>query len=177
MYRYDEQELPIIRDQYLSKIQLIANEPQSMNNFFKTLKFEMLTADSVDWMVSFVKMSGVQLLIRPLQELQRQGKKVRILTSTYLNITEPKALRKLMEFSNVEIKVYQADHESFHTKAYLFHRDSNLHSVIIGSSNLSHSALTNGHEWNVRIPSAAYLPIYQQAKEKFEKLWNDERAF
>ncbi|WP_124726878.1 DUF3427 domain-containing protein [Staphylospora marina] len=176
MYRFDQQEFPVIYDQSLTKLQLIANESQTMNNFFKSLKFEMLTSDSVDFMVSFVRKSGVQLLIRPLQELERLGKRVRVLTSTYMNITEPEALKKLLGFSNVEVRVYQTEGESFHTKAYLFHRDSGLNSVIIGSSNLSHSALRNGYEWNVKIPSAGYLPIYDQAKQKFQQTWEDRKA-
>ena len=66
--------------------------------------------------------------------------------------------------------------ESFHTKAYLFERASGLHTGIIGSSNLSHAALINGHEWNVKVPDSSYLPIYKQAMDKFQKAWEDERS-
>ncbi|PTX49817.1 superfamily II DNA or RNA helicase [Melghirimyces profundicolus] len=176
LYRYDQQSLPFQPDQFLSKIDLISNDQHRMKNFFKSLKFEMSTADGADWMVSFIRMSGLQLLIRPLQEFQARGKRLRILTSLYMNVTEPKALRKLMDFPQVEVKIYDSGQESFHTKAYLFHRDSKLNSIILGSSNISHAALYNGHEWNVRIPDATYLPVYQQAKEKFEAKWEDNRS-
>lgn len=176
MYRYDGLDLPIHHNMQLSKIELISNDTTRMKNFFKTLKFEMLTADSVDFMVSFIRNSGLQLLVRPIEELLKANKKIRILTSTYMNVTEPKALRRLLQYPNVEVKIYESGKESFHTKAYLFHRHSGLNSILIGSSNISHSALVNGHEWNVKIPDFIHLPAFQQAKEKFETMWNDEMA-
>nr|WP_098442765.1 DUF3427 domain-containing protein [Bacillus sp. es.036] len=176
LYRYDNQEIPVLENQHLSSIELISNEKQKMKNLFKSLKFELLTADSVSFMVSFIRMSGLQLLIRPLTEMHQRGIKVRILTSLYMNVTEAKALRKLLEFSNVEVRIFDSGKESFHTKAYLFERVSGLHTGIIGSSNLSHAALINGHEWNVKVPDSSYLPIYKQAMEKFQKAWDDERS-
>ena len=108
LYRYDNQEIPELENQHLSSIELISNDKQKMKNLFKSLKFEMLTADSVSFMVSFIRMSGLQLLIRPLTELHQRGIKVRILTSLYMNVTEAKALRKLLEFSNVEVRVFDS---------------------------------------------------------------------
>ncbi|KMM39221.1 DUF3427 domain-containing protein [Guptibacillus hwajinpoensis] len=176
LYRYDDQEIPELENQHLSSIELISNEKLKMKNLFKSLKFEMLSADSVSFMVSFIRMSGLQLLIRPLTELHQRGIKVRILTSFYMNVTEAKALQKLLEFSNVEVRIFDSGRESFHTKGYLFERASGLHTGIIGSSNLSHAALINGHEWNVKVPDSSYLPIYKQAMEKFQKAWNDEQS-
>ncbi|ANB57775.1 DEAD/DEAH box helicase family protein [Anoxybacillus sp. B7M1] len=175
-YNHSHREVPVMEDFFLSRLNLLHNDKHSMKNFFKTLKYEMLTADSVDFMVSFIRMSGLQLIIRPLLELQHRGIPVRIITSTYLGITEAKALEKLMQFSNVQVKVIDTQHQSFHTKAYMFRRDSGLNTVIIGSSNLSHSALINGHELNVKIPDNSFLPIYEQAKQIFENIWNDTEA-
>ncbi|WP_244151157.1 DUF3427 domain-containing protein [Parageobacillus thermantarcticus] len=165
-----------MEDLFLSRLNLLHNDKHSMKNFFKALKYEMLTADSVDFMVSFIRMSGLQLIIRPLLELEKRNIPVRIITSTYLGITEVKALQKLMEFSNVQVKIIDTQKESFHTKAYMFHRNSGLNTVIIGSSNLSHSALMNGHELNVKLPDTSFLPIYEQTKRIFDQIWNSEET-
>lgn len=175
-YNYSNKELPVIEDLFLSRLNLLHNDKNSMKNFFKILKYEMLTADSVDFMVSFIRMSGLQLIIRPLLELEKQNIPVRVITSTYLGITEVKALEKLMQFSNVKVKMIDTQKESFHTKAYIFHRNSGLNTVIIGSSNLSHSALINGHELNVKLPDTSFLPIYEQTKWIFDKIWNSDEV-
>ena len=176
-YRYDEKVLPnIYPELFFTNPMLITNQGKGANNFFKTLKTELQTADQADFMVSFIRWSGLQLLLRPFDELHRNGKKIRILTSSYMSITEPKALRRLMEMENVEVKVFQSGHISFHTKAYLFSRLSNLHTVIVGSSNLSKSAISHGYEWNVKLPDAHHTPIYQYARQFFEEMWNDARA-
>mgnify|MGYP000343637255 CR=1 FL=1 len=119
--------------------------------------------------MSFIKFSGIQLLINTLDELKNRGIKGKIVTSVYLNITDPKALRKLAEYDNLEIKIYNNTRESFHTKAYLFHRKE-YSSCIIGSSNLSQSALYSGEEWNVRLVKDNYLEIFDQSYEQFEKI-------
>lgn len=175
-YSYDQREIPIGEDLFLSRMDLITNDRGTMKNFLKTLNFELETSDSADFMVSFIRWSGVQLLLRRLSDMESENKKVRILTSVYMNITQPQALRKLMELSNVEVRIFDSGKESFHTKAYLFHRKSGLNTAIIGSSNLSQAALDSGYEWNVKIPDASYLPIYELAHQRFETLWQDERA-
>ena len=95
-----------------------------------------------------------------------------------MNITEAKALRTLMQFSNVEIKIYEPikKNQAFHPKAYLFTRETDLHSAIIGSSNLSKSALTNGLEWNVRIPHSPLTSLVSQAQTLFTNLWTSNEA-
>lgn len=176
-YWHDEQPLPLLQNgMLLSQPSLITNQGYEVNNFYKTLKYEMLTADRVDFMVSFIRWSGLQLLVRSLDDLRNKGKKVRILTSTYMNVTEPKALSALLEMEHVEVKVFDTGRVSFHTKAYLFARDSEMNTVIIGSSNLSHSALQTGYEWNVKLPSDNYLRIYQRAQQIFNEMWEDSKA-
>lgn len=154
---------------------LIVNRKTKFKNFFTYLKEELNSCDSFCFIVSFIKFSGIQLLINTLDELKNRGIKGRIITSVYLNITDPKALRKLMEYDNVEIKVYTNTRESFHTKAYLFHRKE-YSSCIIGSSNLSQSALYSGEEWNVRLVKDNYLDIFDQSCEQFEKIWDSNEA-
>ncbi|MCY7910238.1 DUF3427 domain-containing protein [Bacillus inaquosorum] len=170
LYHVGDLDFPVSEHFSLSRLNLLGNH-RADDNFFKTLKNEMLTADRVDFMVSFTRWSGVQLLIPPLQELNKRNVPVRIITSTYMGITEPKALKQLMQFQNVDLRIVNDYRQSFHTKAYLFERLSGQHSVIIGSSNLSQSALTTGYELNARIPDTKYLPIFQQTKDVFNKVW------
>ena len=154
---------------------LIVNQKTKFKNFFTYLKEELNSCDSFCFIVSFIKFSGIQLLINTLDELKNRGIKGKIITSVYLNITDPKALKKLMEYDNLEIKVYNNTRESFHTKAYLFHRKK-YSSCIIGSSNLSQSALYSGEEWNVRLVKDNYLDIFDQSYEQFEKIWHSNEA-
>lgn len=168
--------LPLNEDLYISRLDLLHNEKHTIKNFFKTLKYEMLTSEAVDFMVSFIRMSGLQLITKPLKELEIRKVPVRIITSTYMGITEPKALQHLRKFSNVQVKVMNSQTESFHTKAYLFKRESELNTVIIGSSNLSHSALINGFEINVKLPDTNFLPVYEQAKRIFNNTWESKEA-
>ena len=165
-------EMPLEEDLFLSRVDVLYNDAHKIKNFFKTLSYEMKTADEVLFLVSFIRMSGVQLLTRELIDLEKRNIPVKILTTTYLNVTEAKAIRHFQQFRNVELKILPLKNESFHTKAYLFKRNSNLNTVIIGSSNLSHSALINGHELNVKIPHSEHLPAFDQTKLFFNKMWN-----
>ncbi|GGA05063.1 DNA repair helicase [Paenibacillus marchantiophytorum] len=177
-YRNDDISLPMYPELFLSHPLLLTNSTADPIHLFKALKYELLTADNAFFMVSFVRWSGLQLLIRALDDLRREDptKKVKILTSTYLKITEPKALRRLLEMPNVETKVFDSGRVSFHTKAYMFERKSSLNTVIIGSSNLTYSALQTGHEWNVKLPGDTYYSIYENARKTFQMYWDDQRA-
>ncbi|MFC0190149.1 DEAD/DEAH box helicase [Fictibacillus aquaticus] len=121
--------------------------------------------------VAFVNYSGLQLLLDPLKEAQDRGIKGKIITSTYLNFTDPKALEKLKEFDNVELKVFVTDKEiGFHTKAYIFeYRDS--YKVIIGSSNITQSALKSNVEWNVEVIAKEDASFIQKVLKEYNALW------
>lgn len=161
----------------IKKNKIIFNEKTRYQNFFKELKNELRTCNEFFFMISFIRMSGLQLILSELKELEDAGIKGKIITSTYLNITEPKALKKLMEFKNIKVKVYDSSRESFHTKAYLFKRnEKHMSTSIIGSSNLSHSALHSGNEWNIKTYDAPYLNIYKRAEEEFFKVWNSDKT-
>lgn len=168
--------LPLSEDFSLSSPSLITNDKIAKTNFFKNLKFELQTAESFSFMVSFIRMSGLQLLINPLESFRERGKRGRILTSVYMNVTQPSALRKLLEQTHIETRVYITQKESFHTKAYLFERSKHKNSsALIGSSNISQAALINGEEWNVKVPRSSTTEIYDQAASRFEDLWESDR--
>ena len=98
-----------------------------------------------DLSVAFITASGIQVLAGILSQLRQRGIKGRILTSTYLCFNDPDALRKLLEYPNIETRVYQGD---LHAKGYFFNKRG-ISTIIIGSSNLTQTALTCNKEWNV----------------------------
>lgn len=163
-------------DFLLVQNKLITNERTRFQNFFKELKNELRTCKKFYLMVSFIRYSGLQLLLKELIELEKNGIQGEIITSTYMNITEPKALSKLLSLKNIKIKLYRGSGESFHTKAYLFERDNALSSIILGSSNISHEALCNGKEWNLRLSQKLEPKLFESSIEEFKKIWFSNEA-
>ena len=155
--------------------ELIINEKAKFRNFFIYLKQELLNCKKFYFIVSFIRYSGIQLLISTLDELEKQGIQGEIITSVYLNITDSKALQKLLSYKNIKVKIYNNSSESFHTKAYLFEKEK-YHSVIIGSSNISQSALYSAEEWNVKLTDSSFFNIYGKSLNQFEKLWHSNEA-
>lgn len=155
--------------------ELIINEKAKFRNFFVYLKQELLNCKKFYFIVSFIRYSGIQLLINTLDELEKQGIQGEIITSVYLNITDSKALRKLLSYKNIKVKIYNNSSESFHTKAYLFEKEK-YHSVVIGSSNISQSALYSAEEWNVKLTDSSFFNIYGKSLNQFEKLWHSNEA-
>lgn len=111
-------------------------------------------AVAIDIIVSFLMESGVRLLADQLAEAVRRGVRIRILTGTYLGITEPSALYLLKSSlgDGAEIRLYNDSGRSFHPKSYIFHYPAGAE-IFIGSSNISRSALTSAIEWNYRFSS------------------------
>lgn len=176
-YRHHNQGDYLTPDFLMGENKLITNEKTKYQNFFKDIKNELRSCTSFSFMVSFIKNSGIQLLLRELDFLEDMGIRGRIITSTYLNITDTKALYKLLNYKNIEVKIYNEDKESFHTKAYLFQRENKLSSIIVGSSNLSHSALCSGKEWNIRLSESSYEDLYQKSLGEFDKVWNSHENY
>ena len=135
---------------------------------------EIASADEIYFIVSFLKLSGVRLLFDDLKKFcQREGTRLRIITTTYCGATETKAVQQLAELPHTEIHIsYQTDIERLHAKAYIFVRNSGMHTAYIGSSNLSKSAQTDGLEWNMRVTSVENPHIIKTALATFSLYWN-----
>lgn len=161
------EENPAADDRYAPHI--LTNDQNAGTNVLSVLKGELLDCTSFDFSVAFVTSSGVQVLVEILSELERRHIPGRILTSTYLNFNDPEALRKLLGYENIECRVYQGN---LHAKGYLFDRDG-LSTIIIGSSNLTQTALTCNKEWNVLFRSMENGKMFKETKEAFERLWED----
>lgn len=136
------------------------------------LQYELETAAAADLSVAFIQRSGVELL-RPylIDMLQRNGT-IRILTGDYMNVTDPDALAELLDLDGpLQLRVFQASAISFHPKAYLFQHPDQQGTAFVGSSNLSHSALRSGIEWNYRVYKSTHSAGYQNVREAFDELW------
>ena len=155
--------------------ELILNEKTKFKNFFIYLKNELLNCKKFYFVVSFIRYSGLQILLSTLDELEKKGIKGEIITSVYLNITDSKSLKKLLSYKNIKVKIYNNSSESFHTKAYLFKKNK-YHTCIIGSSNISQSALYSAEEWNVKLTESNFFEIYKKSISQFKNLWNSDKA-
>jgi superfamily II DNA or RNA helicase len=125
------------------------------NHLIDHLVNEIEKSLTIDIAVAFAMQSGIKLLMPHLKDLIDRGGKLRIITGDYLDVTDPSALQMLIdlkmmgEADQTELYVFETRGTSFHPKAWLFRYKNNDTSILIGSSNLSKSALTNGVEWNL----------------------------
>lgn len=147
------------------------NEPSMLSE----LKKEILSSDSIDLLVSFIKWSAIRPLYTELKAFtKREGVRLRVITTTYMQATQYKAIYALAELPNTEIKInYETNHARMHAKAYLFRRDTGFSTAYIGSSNLSRAALTDGLEWNVKVTEKESFDIVRKVSVMFESYWND----
>ncbi len=130
---------------------------------------------SISNQLAFITMGGITPLLQTLKELEKKGVKGEILTTNYLNFSEPRALEKLNRLSNITLKMYdvEASGDGFHTKGYIFRKDE-IYRIIIGSSNMTKTALTSNREWNTRVVSTEQGEIAQSVVTEFNELWNSE---
>ena len=144
------------------------------NYFYGKFIRELVSAEKVKINVSFLRESGIQLIIKDLKKQALKGTKISILTSNYLNITEPSALYLLKDELGdlVDLRVYETEEISFHPKAYFFENE-NKEVVFIGSSNLSYSAFYSGIEWNYRLVKENDPTAYIEFKNDFNNLFNN----
>ena len=143
-------------------------------NMMSELKKEILSSSEVRILVSFIRQSGVNLLLPELRKLTETGRKLKIITSTYMAATEYRAIRTLAELPNTEIKIsYSGDVDRLHAKAYIFLRDTKFHTAYIGSSNISKAALTDGLEWNIKVTQVELPHIMSMVNNTFETYWEN----
>ena len=156
--------------------QFISNDYHQGRKVLTSIEDELLRCERFDISVAFITLSGIEPLLQTLRELEARGVPGRILTTDYLDFSQPKALEKLASLSNIELRMYHADNsEGFHTKGYIFAKD-NLYSIIVGSSNMTSNALTVNKEWNTRVISAAEGEFGRKILAEFDQLWNSEQT-
>ena len=135
-----------------------------------SIKDELKSCDEFFISAAFITMGGITPLLEELKTLEKNNIKGKILTTDYLNFTEPKALKKLQAFKNIEVKLYSQEKEGFHTKGYIF-RKNDVYTGIVGSSNMTMNALSVNKEWNVEFSSMAEGEMLSQIKREFDTLW------
>ncbi|WP_088034872.1 DEAD/DEAH box helicase family protein [Evansella clarkii] len=155
----------------MSKVNLITE------SLVEELKKSISRSSSIYILTSFVMKSGVEVLAGPLKEALSRGAVVKICTGDYLFVTQPKALWKLISLDErIEVRLFKSNGRSFHPKAYMFQYEADEGDLIIGSSNLSRSALTHGVEWNLSMESEASVSTYEKALNEFLKLFLHEQT-
>lgn len=128
-------------------------------------------AASVDIAISFVMESGVRLLRPHLQDLLDRGGMLRLIAGDYMDASDPAALRHLMDLEgNVVLNIFEADITAFHPKSWVFRLADGTGIAIVGSSNLSGSALRTGVEWNYRVITQGLSEGWMSVHEGFELL-------
>jgi HKD family nuclease len=151
---------------------LITNNQST--NFYNHITKLLLESKSFVFNVAFINFSGVQLLLDVLSKLENKNIKGKILTSTYLNFTQIKALEKLKEFSNIELKIYDCNDTNigFHAKSYIFEFED-FYEVIVGSSNITASAFKTNIEWNVKTTLKKDDEFLKNILNEFDNLWKE----
>lgn len=162
----------------------LAYQPQFLSNNHKegkkvlsSIEDELLACDKFQISVAFITMGGITPLLQTLKELEKNGIPGEILTTNYLNFSEPKALEKLHGLSNITLKMYDVEKaaEGFHTKGYIFKKEE-IYRIIIGSSNMTSAALTSNREWNTKVVSTEQGEVAKQIVEEYNELWNSRYA-
>ncbi len=139
------------------------------------LRAEMMTADRVDILVSFIKWSGLRLLMPALECLRDSGILVRILSTSYMGASDPVALEWLAKQPNVSVRVsYDTGGTRLHAKAYHFVRNTGYSTAYIGSANMSHTAMTQGLEWTVKVTAQDMVHILARFVAQFSSYWESD---
>lgn len=145
---------------------LISNKEEKI---ISLIRRELENCDEFIISVAFVTLGGVTMILEQLKDLEVRGVKGKVLTGDYLTFTQPKALKKLLEFKNIELKVLSD--EKFHAKGYFF-RKGDIWTMIVGSSNLTQTALTVNFEWNLKINSLKDGKIATEILNNFYDVFN-----
>jgi superfamily II DNA or RNA helicase/HKD family nuclease/SOS-response transcriptional repressor LexA len=150
--------------------ELLVNQKNPPKKVLSTLLYELENCSAFYISVAFVTKSGVATIINKLKELENRKIKGEILVSQYLNFTEPEALKKLLQFKNIDLRI--ATTGNAHSKGYIF-KNNEHYNLIVGSSNLTAQALSTNREWNLKVSaldeSCIVDKVIKEFKSDFQK--------
>tara|TARA_R110002050_G_scaffold118625_2_gene236101 strand:- start:6099 stop:9461 length:3363 start_codon:yes stop_codon:yes gene_type:complete len=145
--------------------ELLVNRKIPRKKVLSTIIKELENCESFFISVAFVTTGGVATLINTFKTLEEKGIKGKVLVSQYLNFTQPDALKRLSQFKNIELKIITK--ENSHSKGYIF-KHSEYYNLIIGSSNLTSSALSTNKEWNMKVSARNSSSIVDNVITEFQ---------
>ena len=130
--------------------------------------------------VAFITVGGLTPLLETFKNLEEKGIHGQILTTDYLMFSDPRALEKLEQFSNIELKMYccQENEEGFHTKgcALLKMMKVSYH-ILMGSSNLTLNALNKEYKNGILIFTVREEEKYtHHLFQEFKQLWTSRNT-
>jgi superfamily II DNA or RNA helicase/HKD family nuclease len=158
----------------LSNDSFFANSPNDPR-LAGELRREIASADRIDLLCAFITWNGMRVFKDELRRAWERGVSLRVITTTYTGITEPRALDELVQLG-AQVKVsYDTRATRLHAKAWLFRRNSGFGTAYLGSSNVTHAALHEGLEWNVRLTQASSPDLMDRFRVTFESYWDDDR--
>ena len=139
------------------------------------IRAEMMSADRVDILVSFIKWSGLRLLIPAFEDLVRRKVPVRVITTSYMGASDAEAVEWLAQQTGISVQVsYDTARTRLHAKAYHFVRKSGFSTAYIGSANMSAPAMTSGVEWTVKVTAQDMPHVLERFAAEFETYWAKE---
>ncbi len=162
----------------------LAYRPEFISNNYKlgkkvlvSIEEELQRCEEFCISVAFITKSGITPLLQTLKDLEQRNIPGKILTTNYLMFSEPEALEKLAGLKNIELRMYVTNAETggFHTKGYIFRKEE-IYRIIIGSSNMTLSAITKNKEWNTKIVSTEQGELAQAVLQELDELWQDEHT-
>lgn len=168
--------VPVLPDR--PQVPLTANEllvnDRKQPSIGSQLKAELQSATRVDLICAFIMWSGVVTLLDELRGVVGRDGAVRVITTTYMGVTDPKAVRALSELG-AEVRIgFDAQRTKLHAKAWIMDRPHGLTTAFVGSSNLSRTAMHAGLEWNVRLAEAEAASVIERMRATFDTYWDDD---
>lgn len=152
---------------------LVFNDFSKGHNVLSTIEKELKDCTEFWFSVAFITKDGIICLKNILKELEDIGVKGKILTTDYLSFNSPLALEELLNYSNIEVKVYEGD---FHIKGYFFKKKDSI-SFMSGSSNLTQNALKLNKEWNIKLSSLDNGKLVYDTLNEFNDMWYSDRSY